>query len=118
MPRRRSGNRVWRRAGAGLLGAALLALPGCLRVVSQDIDYYKDGPYQVEGPHGVLPRGTHVWVVGHEGSYARVWTLKGLDAYVWDKALVSLGQWKDRPDARGEDADEARPRPAGPLGEP
>lgn len=68
------------------LGCAAVA-PGCMHVTVGTTAYYKHGPSQPGPPDGDLPEGTRVWVVGRDGSYVRVWTLTGVDAYVWDRCL-------------------------------
>lgn len=73
-----------------LLSLALSA-GACSHVVAHDADYYNDGPYQKEGPQGVLKAGTSVLVIGREGSYAHV-LAPGVNAYVWEQAL--LGWWE------------------------
>ena len=82
-----------------LLWASLIVVVGCTHVVTQTTPYYEDGPYQIAGPQGDLPEGTRVWVVGKEGSYARVWTRDGIDAYVWDNALMSIWEWNRKQSA-------------------
>jgi len=76
--------------------AVALGLAGCSHVVAYTTPYYKDGPSQLAGPQGDLEEGTPVLVVGGEGSYARVWTAGGIDAYVVRSSLVPFWQWRGR----------------------
>lgn len=80
----------WSRGAAVVLLALFLA--GCTHVVTQTTPYYHEGPAQLAGPQGQLPEGTGVWVIGREGDYARVLTLGGVHAYVWNGALRSAWQ--------------------------
>jgi hypothetical protein len=79
-------HRVW------LLGLMLplICTVGCSHVVRQRAPYYVHGPGQPEPPQGFLEEGTHVLVVGKDGSYARVWTGDLLDAFVWEHDLRPL----------------------------
>ena len=91
-----------------LIWLGLMPLTSCMHVVSQTTPYYKDGPTQLAGPQGDLSEGTHVWVVGKDGTYARVWTLDGMDAYIWDRALMSFWDWNQKQAAEKKQAEEAR----------
>ncbi|MGD8453517.1 MAG: hypothetical protein PVJ57_17020 [Phycisphaerae bacterium] len=89
-----------------LLALLLAGVSGCSHVITQTTPYFKDGPSQLEPPQGELEKGTHVLVLGKEGTYSRVLTLGGVNAYVWDGALRSI--WAK--EAEPEDPRAARER--------
>lgn len=84
--------------GTALLAAALALLTGCSHVITHTTPYYENGPTQPEPPQGKLEEGTPVLVIGHEGSYVRVWTPAWIDAYVWDRDVESI--WKAKAPAK------------------
>ena len=117
------GFRAWlRRPGVGFLSLGALALlGGCTHVIGNNCPYYKQGPAQREGPQGTIPAGTRVWVLGKEGSYARVWAANGVDGYVWDSSIVTVEEWNRRQelDKKNKEAERrARAKGDGPLGPP
>ena len=82
------------------MAMVIAALAGCTHVIARTTPYYEDGPSQLDPPQGELEAGTYVLVVGKEGTYSRVWTVGGVDAYVLDGDLESVWQWwrrKGRP---------------------
>lgn len=79
-----------------LVGAALLPLPGCMRVVRQEAPYYVQGPHQVEPPDGFFPAGKKLMVFGEKDSYSRVLTFDGIAAYVWEPDLLTLSEWNQQ----------------------
>jgi hypothetical protein len=84
---------------------ALFAV-GCSHVVTQTTPYYSEGPAQLAGPQGQLEEGTGVWVIGREGDYAHVLTLRGVNAYVWNGALRSAWRGPSAEKPSGERAGE------------
>jgi len=91
---------------------ALLLTVGCTHVITHSAPYYKHGPTQLEAPQGIIPEGTHVWVVGKEGTYTRVWTAGGVDAYVWNGAVMPLHQYqKTQRQAQQAQAQPGKPQP-------
>jgi len=77
--------------------AGLTAASGCSHVLINTAPYYEDGPWQLDPPQGELQAGTHVLVVGRKGTYSHVWTITGVDAYVWDGDLHSIFEGKREP---------------------
>jgi hypothetical protein len=125
LTRRTVFSRSWTRLTTLLGGAALLAgllpLSGCTQMIGNNTPYYKNGPAQREGPHGTIPAGTPVWVLGKEGSYSHVWALNGVDGYVWDSSIVTADEWNRRQaiQKQNEEAERrARAKGMGPLGPP
>ncbi len=82
-------------AGGGLLLGGL-ALAGCTHVITHSTPYYREGPYQIDPPQGMIDEGTYVWVMGHEGTYVRVWTEGFVDAYVPESAVRALWEKDDK----------------------
>ena len=78
-----------------VLAAALLSA-GCTHIVTQDVAFYNNGPQQPEPPQGDLKQGTRCWVMGHEGGYVRVWTLDGVNAFVWERAVMTIRDWEKK----------------------
>src|SRR5262249_30879616 len=77
------------------------ALPlGCTHIIPQTTPYYKNGPDQPESPQGDVPAGAKAWVLWRKNSYAHVWTDGGIDAWVWDRAVVSI--WEHESELRKE----------------
>ena len=76
-----------------LIAAALMLLPGCLRVIRHEAPYYIEGPHQVDPPNGFFSAGKKVMVFGDKDSYSRVLTFDGIAAHVWKHDLVSLPEW-------------------------
>jgi len=100
---------------------ALALLGGCTHVIGNNCPYYKQGPAQREGPQGTIPAGTPVWVIGKEGSYARVWAASGVDGYVWDSSIVTIEEWNRRQelDKKNKELERrVRAKGDGPLGPP
>lgn len=91
------------RVAAGLIVAAMLwCLTGCTHVIRYDTPYYEGGPSQLAPPQGELSRGTHVFALGSEGSYRHVIAGNGVNAYVLESSLMSLGEWLSQPKAPKE----------------
>lgn len=86
------------RLGLAMLLLAGAAFGGCTHVVTQDAPYYKDGPQQPGPPDGELRAGTHVWAFERSGSYRRVWTAGGVNAFVWDASVKSWLEWRQMVD--------------------
>jgi len=83
------------RALISLIALAVLsgAFSGCMRVIRHEAPYYKEGPHQVAGPDGFFEAGTHLWVFGEQDSYAKVLSMLGTAAHVWNQDLVSVREW-------------------------
>ncbi len=84
---------VW---GACVLGvglAAALLCTGCTHVIAQNAPYYNEGPQQPGPPDGELAAGTGVWIVGQKDGYGHIWTLGGVNAYVWPRDIVTKAEW-------------------------
>ena len=77
-----------------LIAAALVLVPGCLRVVRHEAPYYVEGPHQIDPPNGFFSVGKKVMVFGERDSYNRVLTSDGIAAYVWKQDLVSWSKWR------------------------
>jgi hypothetical protein len=99
---------VHRRPAALLVGAALLLMPGCLRIVRHEAPYYADGPHQVEGPTGFLAEGKHVMVFSEKDSYCRVLTFDGTSGYVLTGSLVTYSEWKQQREREKQAREQAR----------
>ncbi len=99
---------VWRRRAALAIAAALLLMPGCLRIVRAEAPYYADGPHQVEGPDGFLAEGTHVTVLGEKDSYSRVLTFGGTSGYVLSGSLATHSEWRQQREQEKEERERAR----------
>lgn len=80
--------RVALRAVLMIPGAALL--PACTHIITQSTPYYEGGPSQLDPPQGDIEAGTLAMVVGSDGSYVRVVTVTGINAWVWDRAVMSV----------------------------
>ena len=70
--------------------SSLALLPACTHIITQSAPYYEEGPNQPDPPEGDLQAGTKAWVLGSEGSYVRVWTDSGVNAWVWDRAVMTI----------------------------
>lgn len=66
---------------------------GCIQVIRQEAPFYKKGPHQLEPPDGFFEPGTRVWNFGEEDSYARVLSFDGRAGHVWNRDLISVGEW-------------------------
>ena len=84
----------WKSTSVALSVAALLLVPGCMRVVRQESPYYIKGPHQIEPPDGYFSAGKKVLVFGEKDSYSRVLTFDGIAAHIWQHDLLTLSQWK------------------------
>jgi hypothetical protein len=93
----------WKCLPVLLAAAALVLLPGCLRVVRQESPYYAKGPHQSEPPDGFFSPGTQVMVFGEKNSYGRVLAFDGTAAYVWERDLISLSDWRKEQQAAEKD---------------
>lgn len=96
----------------------LLAAIGCMHVISQTADYYKDGPLQPGPPDGELAAGTPVWVFDHKGSYVRVWAQNGVFAYVWDRAVKPAWEKQTEKPAKPASAADTNAAPNSPFATP
>ncbi len=56
-------------------------------VISVPAAYYKDGPQQDRGPDGEFPAGTAVRIIERAGSYVRVESADGVEAYIAADAI-------------------------------
>ncbi len=72
------------------LSTAVAFLPACTHIITQSTPYYEKGPTQLDPPEGDIEAGTYAMVVGAEGSYVRVITVTGVNAWVWDRAVMSV----------------------------
>jgi hypothetical protein len=59
-------------------------------VVAVDTEYYLTGPQQARPPDGTLPAGTKVTLLEEAGSYCRVRSEGGIEAYVSTNSLQPL----------------------------
>lgn len=78
---------------AGGLAALVGLSGGCTHKVVQSTPYFVDGPSQLDPPQGDLDPGIHVLALDRTGSYRRVLTLTGVNAYVLESALEPLWPW-------------------------
>lgn len=85
-----------RTACVGLLIGTALAPAGCTHIIPQSTPYYENGPDQPESPQGDIPAGSKAWVIWRKPSYVRVWTDGGIDAWVWDRAVVSIWDFENQ----------------------
>jgi hypothetical protein len=56
-------------------------------LVASDTAYYLSGPQQARPPEGTLPAGTKVTLLEEAGSYCRVRSQEGIEAYVSTNSL-------------------------------
>ena len=81
--------------GPKLIGPGVVA-PGSpeavqpTHVISVATEYYTTGPQQGRPPDGTLPEGTKVTILEAAGSYSRIRTADGIEAYVATDALKPL----------------------------
>lgn len=73
-----------------MLSFAVTLIPACTHIITQSTPYYEKGPTQLDPPEGDLDAGTYAMVVGSEGSYVHVVTVTGVNAWVWDRAVMSV----------------------------
>jgi hypothetical protein len=59
-------------------------------LVAVDTGYYLSGPQQAQPPEGTLPAGTKVALLEEAGSYCRVRSEGGIEAYVSTESLQRL----------------------------
>ena len=59
-------------------------------VVAKDTEYYLSGSQQASPPEGTLPAGTKVTLLEEAGSYCRVRSEGGIEAYVSTDSLQPL----------------------------
>ena len=59
-------------------------------VVATDTEYYLSGPRQARPPEGTLPAGTKVTLLEEAGSYCRIRSEGGIEAYVSTDSLQAL----------------------------
>jgi Bacterial SH3 domain len=59
-------------------------------LVATDTEYYLSGPQQARPPDGTLPAGTKVTLLEEAGSYCRVRSEGGIEAYVSTESLQPL----------------------------
>ena len=72
--------------------AAPEAASGFTHEVSTHTAYYVTGPQQARPPEGFLAVGTKVTLLDDGGSYVRVRTAAGIEAWVSRDALRPLGE--------------------------
>jgi hypothetical protein len=63
---------------------------GFTHIVATVTEYYLSGPQQARPPEGTLPAGTKVTLLEEAGSYCRVRSEDGIEAYVSTGSLQSL----------------------------
>jgi hypothetical protein len=90
---------MWKRLLLVVAVAALVAAGGCTHVVTETAPYYARGPWQIEPADGVLPAGTEVRLIAIEAGWARVWSWRALDVYVWRDLLRPIDQAEANPPA-------------------
>ena len=61
-------------------------------VITQDSEYYKNGPQQMTPPDGTFTAGTKVRLLSEAGSYSQVEAENGIVAYVAADNLKPLGK--------------------------
>jgi hypothetical protein len=59
-------------------------------LVASDTAYYLSGPQQASPPEGTLPAGTKVTLLEEAGSYCRIRSEDGIEAYVSTNSLQPL----------------------------
>jgi hypothetical protein len=59
-------------------------------LVATDTPYYLSGPQQAHPPDGTLPAGTKVTLLEEAGSYCRIRSKDGIEAYVSTNSLQPL----------------------------
>jgi hypothetical protein len=67
---------------------------GFTHLVATDTEYYLSGPQQARPPDGTLPAGTKVTLLEEAGSYCRIRSEGGIEAYVSTGSLQSLAHGK------------------------
>jgi hypothetical protein len=65
-------------------------------VIATETEYYLTGPQQARPPDGTLPAGTKVTLLEEAGSYCRVRSEGGIEAYVSTESLQPLEHEKER----------------------
>ena len=71
-------------------------------VIATDTPYYLSGPQQAWPPEGSLPAGTKVTLLEEAGSYCRIRSEDGLEAYVSIDSLQALARFELYADRQGE----------------